>query len=860
MATIVERASGGGVEVGPAALPDDAILPVLEAIQRRVLWLSTAIVDHANHARPNPDGTKVGGHQASSASVVSILTALYFHYLDGPDRVSVKPHASPAYHAVQYLLGALDRRYLTTLRAYHGLQSYPSRTKDPDRVDFSTGSVGLGAVAPAFAALADRYARLHFGDGPRRRFVAIVGDAELDEGNVWEAVAEGALAGLGNVLWIVDLNRQSLDRIVPGIRAAQLEALFAAGGWQVLEAKYGRRLQAAFARPGGAALRRRIDAMSNEEYQVLIRLPGQALRARLVAGAGADADEVAAAVAPTGDDELPGLIADLGGHDLRELLTAFAAADAETARPSVLFAYTVKGWGLPIAADALNHSALLTPEQMAQLRETLGVAPGTEWDGFAPDSPEGRLCAARAAALRAAPPPPPALTPERVPADIDFRPARQASTQEAFGQVLAQLARVEGVGERLVTTSPDVAVSTNLGAWINRAGVFAPEAAPDWEEGAQRLLRWQPGPRGQHIELGISEMNLFMLLGQLGLAAEIVGQLLLPVGTVYDPFVCRGLDALIYGVYQGAKFVFAGTPSGLTLSPEGGAHQSTITPSIGLELPGLTLYEPAFGREVEWCLLDGLRRCCDRARGSSTYLRLSTKPVAQALLQPALDRLGPDELRRQVLAGGYRLVEPPAALGADAPRVVVATAGAMIPEAVAAATALHDEGVAAAVLNLTSADRLYAGLAEARRAHVRRATAGPDAGHLAALLPPAERRAPIVTVLDGASHALAFLGGAYGAPVVPLGVDRFGQVGTRADLYREELIDAESIVNAALLALDLGGGVRDSAAVALGVPGIACAGAERWKRSSSPACKRAASPRSTASASSPRTCASTSTC
>ncbi|MGN6699517.1 MAG: pyruvate dehydrogenase, partial [Thermomicrobiales bacterium] len=696
----------------------------------------------------------------------------------------------------------LDRSYLTTLRGYHGLQSYPSRTKDPDRVDFSTGSVGLGAVAPLFAALSERYASTHFGASPRRRFIALVGDAELDEGNVWEAVAEEAVRGLGNVLWIVDLNRQSLDRIVPGIRAAQLERLFDASGWRVLEAKYGRRLQAAFARPGGAALRRRIDDMSNEEYQALIRLPGAPLRERLLVGADPDRADLAAALEPTSDDELPALIADLGGHDLHELLAKFAEADADPDRPTVLFAYTIKGWGLPIAGEALNHSALLTSEQLTALRDHLGIEPGAEWDAFPPDSPEGQLCAARAAVLRDDPLPALALTPEQVPEEINFRPGQAMSTQEAFGAILAQLARDPVVGPRVVTTSPDVAVSTNLGAWINRAGVFAPDAAPDYTEGAARLLRWQPGPEGQHIELGISEMNLFMLLGQLGLSVEHNGRLLLPVGTVYDPFVCRGLDALIHGVYSGSKFIVAGTPSGISLSPEGGAHQSTITPSIGLELPNLTTFEPAFAREVEWCLLDGFRRCCDRIIGDATYLRLSTKPIAQQLLQPALDRLGADELRRQVLAGGYRLVEPPATL-AGAPRVVIATAGAMIPEAAEATVRLHDEGIAAVLLNITSADRLYRGLVAARRAHVRDATVGPAAGHLATLLPPNERRTPIVTVLDGASHALAFLGTAFGAPVVPLGVDHFGQVGTRAELYREELIDAESIVNAALLALDL---------------------------------------------------------
>lgn len=793
-------------EAPPSATFDADILARLEAIQRRVLWLATNVIDYANHVRPNTDKSKVGGHQASSASLVSILTALYFHHLNAEDRVAVKPHASPAYHAIQFLLGNLEQEYLKTLRGYHGLQAYPSRTKDPDRVDFSTGSVGLGAVAPLFAALADRYASRHFGTRPRRRYIALVGDAELDEGNVWEAVAESALQGLGNVLMIVDLNRQSLDRIVPGIRSSALEALFAAGGWQVLEVKYGRRLRAAFARPGGDALRRRIDTMPNEEYQVLIRRPGDELRRRLIDGAGDERETLANVLSATSDAELPPLIADLGGHDLADLLTAFAQADADTGRPAVLFAYTIKGWGLPIAGDALNHSALLSAQQLAQVRERLGVPVEQEWSAFPPDSPEARLCASRGEHLRddhgPAGPPPLPLRPEQVPVTIEYRPALETSTQEAFGAILSQLARTPDLGARIVTTSPDVAVSTNLGSWINRVGVFAPETSTDYAGDTPRLLRWQPAPGGQHIELGISEMNLFMLLGQLGLSAELNGELLLPIGTVYDPFVCRGLDALIYGLYQESKFVFAGTPSGLTLSPEGGAHQSAVTPSLGIELPNLTSYEPAFAREVEWCLLDGLRRCCDRDGGDATYLRLSTRPVPQALMQPALDRLGAEELRRQVLVGGYRLVEPPREL-TGAPRVMVATTGALVPEAVAAASLLHEEGIGAVVLNVTSAGLLHRQWSNRRRRHVRNATAGEESGHIEALLLPEERQAPIVTVIDGAAHSLAFLGSIYGVPVVPLGFDRFGQTGTRAELYREELIDEESIVNAALLALDL---------------------------------------------------------
>jgi pyruvate dehydrogenase E1 component len=366
-----------------------------------------------------------------------------------------------------------------------------------------------------------------------------------------------------------------------------------------------------------------------------------------------------------------------------------------------------------------------------------------------------------------------------------------------FGNALVELARAGGpVAERIVTASPDVTISTNLGGWVNRSGVWAENPSQAPATAVPRLLRWEPGPNGRHIELGISEMNLFMLLGQLGLAHELNGELLLPVGTVYDPFVCRGLDALIYGLYSESKFVFAGTPAGVTLSPEGGAHQSAITASIGLELPNLRLYEPCFGRETEWCLLEGLRQCLDREHGSSTYLRLSTRTIDQAPFEAALAHIGENELRRQVLAGGYRLSDPPESLR-DAPRVVLAASGPILPEVLAAARELGEEGVAATVLNITSADSLYAGWQRATLGAVRSGTLG-GGGVLKRLLEP---NAALVTVLDGASHALAFLGGMGGHRTVSLGMDRFGQSGERDALYEYAGIDAGHIVNAALLAL-----------------------------------------------------------
>jgi pyruvate dehydrogenase E1 component len=787
--------------------PDD--MAALQEIERRVLWLSTLMVHHANNVRENPDKpTKVGGHQASSASVVSILTALYFHFLRAGDRVSIKPHASPAYHAVQYLLGNLDRRYLTTLRELGGLQSYPSRTKDPDPVDFSTGSVGLGAVAPVFAALAASYAELKFGEVTSNRFVSLMGDAEHDEGNVWETVAEDAVSDLGNVIWIVDLNRQSLDRVIPGIKAARLKALFAGAGWNVFEAKYGTWLESVMDGERGGALRARIDDMSNEEYQALIRIAdGAELRRRLADVADRERhDGILAAVSDVPDDQIQTLIANLGGHDLPKLIQTLNEADAATNAPSVIFAYTVKGWGLPIAGDPLNHSQLLTNDQMDQLRTGFDIAEGDQWEPLPADSAAGRTVAAAVERLRQESAGR-ELDPSGMPESLEARHPARTSTQESFGRALLRLGEIPAIGERIVTMSPDVATSTHLAGWINKAGVFSRQTEQDFE-GGKRMLRWQPSPAGQHIELGISEMNLFMALGQFGVAGDLTGQPLVPIGTVYDPFVCRGLDALIYGLYIDARFIFAGTPAGVSLSPEGGAHQSTVTPSLGVELPNLNFYEPAFGLEVDWILLEAIRQVADRERGRSSYLRLSTKGIDQKLMDEPMARLGETELHRQVLAGGYRLidrtVDTPELPAGDV--VHIAAGGIMVPEAVEAARRLQDEGVAVNVINVTSAQRLFDTLTASRKALLKDAWGRPDYGHLATLFPKGERRAPIVTVQDGASHSLAFLGSIWGSPVVPLGVDEFGQSGARQDVYHKVGIDADRIVNAGLLALDLAEG------------------------------------------------------
>ncbi|MEV0293516.1 pyruvate dehydrogenase [Nocardia sp. NPDC050710] len=770
----------------PAIDPEAATFGVppteaLEEIQQRVLWLSTAMIHHANRVRPNPSGLKVGGHQASCASMVSIMTALWFEHLRPGDRVSVKPHASPVLHSINYLLGELDESYMTTLRAFGGLQSYPSRAKDPDTVDYSTGSVGIGATAPIWGAMARRYVDTIGGGAGTGRQYSLVGDAELDEGAVWEAILDPGVIDLGEVVWIVDLNRQSLDRVVPNIAASRVEKMFDAAGWQVITVKFGRLLESLFARPGGAALRTRILDMPNPEYQRLLRCDAGELRTRLP-GSGPDSTAIATLIAALDDRTLTAAIRNLGGHDLAALSAAYRQID--DTRPTVVIAYTIKGYGLPTQAHPQNHSSLLSIAEYAKLAQELGMDPDHPWQRFDADTGPARVC--RAAAERLRRDPITATQPPAIPSDFGRTPKGTANTQSALGRVLLDLTRAApDAAKRVVTVSPDVSSTTNLAGWVNKVGVWSSAERHNWfADDAETILHWREKPTGQHMELGIAETNLVGLIGELGATWSRWGQPLFPIGVVYDPFVERALEPWSYGIYAGGQSILVGTPSGITLAAEGGAHQSITTPSIGLEQPGCVSYEPAFSIDVEWTLLACLNRL-GRPDGTSAYLRLSTRPVDQTLAAVPADPAARERRRRQVLAGGYALIQR------DDARVTIAAMGAVMTEALAAAERLTQSGVPANVLCITSPGLLFEAL-QTRQ--------GRGAGQTWILdqLFPSDRATPLVTVLDGHSHTLAFLAGINRVRHTALGVTRFGQVGSLDEVYRYHGIDTDSIVSAAL--------------------------------------------------------------
>jgi pyruvate dehydrogenase E1 component len=778
-------------------------IPFLELLQQRALWLSTWTIHHANHIRQNDDGLKVGGHQASSASVATILSVLYGAVLRPQDRVAVKPHAAPVFHALQYLFGAQAVEKLKAFRAWKGAQSYPSRTKDTDDVDFSTGSVGLGVAQTLFASLIQDYVRAKGwgSDWPQGRMVALLGDAEMDEGNIFEALMEGWKHDVRNLWWIVDYNRQSLDQVVHEGLWERFEAIFRSFGWKVVILKYGAQLREAFAEPGGERLRDWIDRCPNTLYSALAFQGGAAWRKRLMAEVG-DQGPLSSLLDRRSDSQLSELMTNLAGHDVASLLDAFEQA-AETDTPTCFIAYTIKGFGLPLQGHKDNHAGLMTKSQVDELRAKLNIREGHEWDRFEGLSPGAQPEFERALAsvpfrqrgarrLKAH-----AIA---VPEELPFRSVPVTSTQAGFGLILNEVAALDhAVADRIVTMSPDVTVSTNLGAWVNRRGLFAKEKMVDLfrTEKIASTFHWEYSAKGQHLELGIAEMNLFLLLSAAGLSHSLFGERLLPIGTVYDPFIMRGLDALNHACYQDARFIIAGTPSGVSLAPEGGAHQSIATPLIGMAQDGLCAFEPAFVDELAVILrwsFEYLQRDGDGdpdettwlrdQTGGSVYLRLSTRPLEQPKRS-----IGP-QLAADILGGAYWLRPP----GAN-PEVIVAYQGAVAAEAIAAVGLMAENRRDIGLLAVTSADRLQAGAQAAERARQRgnlRALS-----HIERLLAPLGRDCAIVSVIDGHPATLAWLGGIQGQRQKALGVEHFGQTGSIADLYRHHGLDTNAILNAA---------------------------------------------------------------
>ena len=745
-------------------------IAALEALESRIRWLSSWTIHNANHIRESRDGLKVGGHQASCASMTAIMTALYFHALGPNDKVAVKPHAGPLLHAIHYLLGNQSLDKLQAFRGLGGVQSYPSRTKDVIPVDFSTGSVGLGVAVTAFASLIQDYLIAHKGldESQAGRMIALMGDAELDEGNIYECLIEAYKHNIRNCWWIVDYNRQSLDSTTADRMFRRFDDIFETCGWRVVTIKSGKLQKAAFKEPGGQALSDWIDETPNAEFAALTFQGGAAWRERLLTDLG-KVRGIKALLKKRSDDELAALMTNLGGHCIETICEAFDSAQDD--RPTIFIAYTVKGQGLPFAGHKDNHSGLMTPKQIEGLRGDIGIAKGEEWE------PWGGLGDNIRAQAQAVAEKSPLAREKNLPASKVDIPALSVpagdkqSTQAAFGKILLDISKQGGpLADRIVTTSPDVTVSTNLGAWVNQRGLFRRQELPDVFRAAKipSTQKWGGSKAGQHVELGIAENNLFLMLAAMGLSGDLFGERLMPIGTVYDPFISRGLDALNYACYQDARFLLVATPSGLTLGPEGGAHQSINPPLIAMGQPGLCHYEPAYADELA-LFMEHAFHTMQAEDGESIYLRLTTRELDQP------ERPN-DRWKADAVAGAYWLKPPEQ--GCEAAIVAM---GAVMPEALEAWEQMAYDLPGLGLLNVTSPDLLH-----------RDWSAHGGAAHIANILP----KIPLVTLTDGAPASLSWLGGVHGQRVVPLGIDRFGQTGDLPDLYREYGLDADAVVDA----------------------------------------------------------------
>lgn len=762
----------------------------LTLAEKKVRWLATWMIHHANHIRPSVDGLKVGGHQASCASMSAMMTALFLHQMKTEDMVAVKPHASPVMHALHYLLGNQSLEQLENFRAFGGAQSYPSRTKDKDPIDFSTGSVGLGVAITAFSSLVQDYLSAHrmIDPGTRRRMIALLGDGELDEGNIYEALIECYKHDVRNVWWVIDYNRQSLDAVTSDRMFTRYGDIFSTAGWTVITLKYGKKLEAAFARPGGERLEAWIDKCPNQLYSALSYEGGAAWRGNLLEAFDGDA-QVRAILDPLDDDALGALMTDLGGHCMETLLEAFASVDTDA--PHVFIAYTVKGKGLPFQGHKDNHAGLMNKTQLVAYQAAEEIEAGLEWEPFAGLSEdeagalEGFLAGSAFAKARLPQTRPAQHIPVPARGSFPLPEGEKQATQGAFGRILNDLARQDtALAERIVTTSPDVTVSTNLGGWVNGRGIFNRAEVDDVfsERKIPTPQKWDFSRSGQHIELGIAENNLFLLLAALGLSAEHFGERLLPIGTLYDPFIARGLDALNYACYQDARFMLVATPSGITLGPEGGAHQSIGSPLIGMAQPGLTYFEPAYVDELSAIMGWGFEHM-QAENGGSVYLRLTTRELEQP--RRTLD----DGLHGDILSGAYWLQAP-----AEGAELAIIYCGAIAPEARAAFDEVLDDIPGAGLMAVTSPDLLHRDWMGAHAAHWK--SGGVRHSHIENLLTSLSPQATLVTVLDGAATTLSWIGGVKGHKTLPLGVDRFGQSGSLVDLYDAYRIDANAILDA----------------------------------------------------------------
>lgn len=724
--------------------PTAGELAAMAIVRDHVAKGALSMIDWANHKPANAGKKpKVGGHQASSMSSVDLLCALYLHAKRPQDRVAVKPHAAPIIYALMHLMGRLTSSEMNELREFKGPQPYPTKLKNPDFVDYTTSSEALGvcaAIYDAYGAKLHNRSLRHVHEKPPVDSVywAHCGDGELTEGQIDESLYDAGRWGLDNLVWIVDLNRQSLDRVMDDSLGGRLEtwagAKFRAQSWEVIDLRWGARALALFSRPGGDALQGLLEEMSDALFHPLMCVGGDIARL-ILAGERHSADPATkqllahygrrltvdettqqglAKLLETVDDAtLAAGLSHLGGHDMGALLSAYETATAIEGAPAVIIAHTVKGYETSAAGHPENHGGLLPREEVVAWGLDRGLPKDTPYPSPETGSPAASLLAQRRGLLfedvdhsYAAPP-----TDQMAPALAAIKAPRRSvvSSGEVFQSLNLAVLRNESVAPWVHFGAPDVGQTTHLGPVIKSTGVFSPRDGVqdtfEWLRTDRKLaFDWRPSATGQFHALGIAEGNAMLWAYAFGRRKKRVeGKApLVTVVTVYDKFFERGFNQLDYAAYSDARFVAVGTPSGTGLSRETATHQSIQTPRMVMDLPGIIAYEPAFAVDV-WAVYRWALGQLWADDGEAVYLRLTTQPLEQPNVLP-------EDVEARAIAGAYWLVgaDDRWNTGEEAANVVLIGSGRKLAQLRVAAERLDTEhGVGSRILNVTSYEALW---------------------------------------------------------------------------------------------------------------------------------------------------------
>ncbi|MDE0119894.1 MAG: pyruvate dehydrogenase [Bdellovibrionales bacterium] len=855
-------------------------LKTLNEIAKRAHLILNQMIYMANYRKDQEKGDpKVGGHCSASTSALHILGALHLVVKTGYDYIANKPHASPTDHAYNYLLGLLLDEQLKPLssslaeQAMRGLRAFPKQneytfqsyhsTYDPDHHHFlPSGTVGIPPVVAGYLALAYRAAQVQGYKTPTAHFWSIIGDSEFREGSLMEAIPDLAERELGNITWILDYNRQSLDghrlinnNIIEHSDAERIERTLCANGWQVIQLKHGSLRKNLFQKPGGKEFQFFLEKqLTDHEFQALFLKGEEELKSVLLQ----KYKKLKPFLNSLSTKELKEAFLDLGGHDFSSLISAMETSKKDLKRPCFIIAHTIKGWGLKMAGLAGNHSYLISKAELDQLREGLKEG-SSDFPLFPENSKQGIFLKKRKEKLYKE-----ILSQKKMKKDnkdlfnkhfsssfpqslsLDFQKMSYPHTQWFLGQITARLSRVaneqnnalkeheknlKAPAQLIYSLSPDVGTSTNLGFSMNDK-VFGPywlkqeDLKKDLEDKKSPNLVSNQNLQNRFIRFEISEANSISCMAAFGKMKDLLGVPVLPLMTVYDFFIKRALDQYFYALYWNSSFILCGTPSGVTLSPEGAQHGW----KSDFQIPNQITWEPFFLQEMDWIFTDALQRhFADENEGrTGVLIRAVTRGADQKAFLNCLKTqrrfkkrqdilLTPKNLslngthdesneacisdmeifscvRKEVLDGAYYLLNYRgyADYTEEDNVVFIFAMGSLGTEAITASKKLLNKGVYANLIIVTSPDLLLSNLAH-RNNYI----------HLKQGLGLENTAAPIVSVHDGEPGLLDNIGSLLGTYHESLAVRKHSRCGRPREVYQYHGIDTDSIMQACLKVLQV---------------------------------------------------------